>query len=151
MKTYWRAGWHWPPAGKSEISGIQNVETLIFWILDLIWIIFVKFLRNWSFTGSVGLIIDSSRSGTCFSSCLRSSTYFSRKKKTYVFYRVTVFLCSDTHRFHSFKSISEPCSIEKYPFSRMANRYTRIFDAGWKRSEKDIRWHRLLYFLTNLE
>ena len=27
-------------------------------------------------------------------------------------------------------AFSGPCSIEKYPFSRMANRYTRIFDAG---------------------
>ena len=26
--------------------------------------------------------------------------------------------------------ISRPCSIEKYSSSRMANRYTRIFDAG---------------------
>ena len=28
------------------------------------------------------------------------------------------------------RPISGPCSIEKYPSSRMANRYTRIFDAG---------------------
>ena len=28
------------------------------------------------------------------------------------------------------KLISGPCSIEKYPSSQMANRYTRIFDAG---------------------
>ena len=26
--------------------------------------------------------------------------------------------------------ISRPCSIEKYPSSRMANRYARIFDVG---------------------
>ena len=26
--------------------------------------------------------------------------------------------------------VSRPCSIEKYPSSQMANRYTRIFDAG---------------------
>ena len=26
--------------------------------------------------------------------------------------------------------LSGPCSIEKYPSSRIANRYTRIFDAG---------------------
>ena len=26
--------------------------------------------------------------------------------------------------------VSGPCSIEKYPSSRMANRHTRIFDAG---------------------
>ena len=29
-----------------------------------------------------------------------------------------------------FQPISRPCSIEKYPSSQMANRYTRIFDAG---------------------
>ena len=29
-----------------------------------------------------------------------------------------------------FQPISGACSIEKYPSSRMANRYTRIFDAG---------------------
>ena len=28
------------------------------------------------------------------------------------------------------KLISGPCNIEKYPFLRMANRYTRIFDVG---------------------
>ena len=29
-----------------------------------------------------------------------------------------------------FQPISRPCSTEKYPSSRMGNRYTRIFDAG---------------------
>ena len=63
----------------------------------------------------MGFIIDSSRSGTCFSSCLTSSKHFSKRKK-YAFYRVKVFLCSCTHRFHSLKSVSGPCSIEKvYP------------------------------------
>ena len=33
-------------------------------------------------------------------------------------------------RHHPLQHISGPCSIEKYPSSRMANRYTRIFDAG---------------------
>ena len=36
-----------------------------------------KFGRNSSFTRQMGLIIASSRSGTCFSFCLASSTYFS--------------------------------------------------------------------------
>ena len=31
--------------------------------------------------------------------------------------------------------ISGPCSIEKYPSSRMASRYNRIFDAGGSESE----------------
>ena len=35
-----------------------------------------------------------------------------------------------THHFHPLKPISRPCSTEKYPSSRMANRYTHIFDAG---------------------
>ena len=35
-----------------------------------------------------------------------------------------------THRFHPLQPIFGACSIEKYPSSRMANRYTRIFDAG---------------------
>ena len=48
----------------------------------------------------------------------------------YVFDRVNVFLCPWTHQVHSLEPISEPCSMEKYPPSRMANRYTRIFDAG---------------------
>ena len=88
-----------------------------------------EFVRNSSFTRQVDLIIGSSRSGTCFSSCLASSTYFSITKK-YVFYRVNMFLCPGTHRDHSLTPISGPCSIEKYPSLRMANRYTRIFDAG---------------------
>ena len=37
-----------------------------------------------------------------------------------------------TQRNHPLQPISRPCSIEKYPSSRMANRYTRIFDAGGK-------------------
>ena len=35
-----------------------------------------------------------------------------------------------TRRPHPLQPISRPCSIEKYPSSQMANRYTRIFDAG---------------------
>ena len=31
---------------------------------------------------------------------------------------------------NSLQPISRPCSIKKYPSSRMANRYNRIFDAG---------------------
>ena len=36
----------------------------------------------------------------------------------------------ESHGVHPLQPISRPCSIEKYPSSRMANRYTRIFDAG---------------------
>ena len=39
-----------------------------------------NFCGNSSFTGSEGLIIASNRSGTCFSSCLASSIYFSTTK-----------------------------------------------------------------------
>ena len=35
-----------------------------------------------------------------------------------------------SHGAHPLQPLSGPCSIEKYPPSRMANRYTRIFDAG---------------------
>ena len=38
----------------------------------------------------------------------------------------------ESHGVHPLQPISRPCSIEKYPSSRMANRYTRIFDAGGK-------------------
>ena len=115
LKTYCREGWHWPAARKLRNSGIQKVETLVFLILDPNWIILNNFCRNSAFTGSVGRIIASSRSGTCFSSCLTSSKHFSIRKK-YVFYRVKVFLCSCTRRFHSLKSISGPSSIEMmYP------------------------------------
>ena len=55
---------------------LQNVETLILVILDLNWFILSSSLRNSSFIGSVGLIIDSTRSGSLFASCLTSSTYF---------------------------------------------------------------------------
>ena len=47
------------------------------WIADLIYDILYEIGCNSSFTGSVGLIIASSRSGTCFSSCLTSSKHFS--------------------------------------------------------------------------
>ena len=40
------------------------------------------------------------------------------------------FLCLCPPDVHPLQLISGPCSIEKYPSSRMANRYTRIFDAG---------------------
>ena len=130
LKTYWQAGWHWPPAGKLWISGIQKVETSIFEILDPNWLIFIKFLRKSSFTESVGLIIGFSRCGMCFSSCPTSSTYFSITKKC-IFLRYNFLLCVLAHIAQPLKLISGPCSIEKYPSSRMANRYTRIFDAGW--------------------
>ena len=57
--------------------------TSMFVILDIICRIFNKISRNSSFTGSVGLIIASSRSGTCFSSCLTSSIYFSIRKSMF--------------------------------------------------------------------
>ena len=134
LKTYWWEGWHWPPAGKLQISGIQKAETLIFVIFDIICVFLNKIRRNSCFTGSVGLIIASSRSGMGFSSCLTSSIYFSIRNMYVCFYGVKVFLCSDTHCFHSLKSISGPCSIEKvYP------REWRIaIPASLKRVDK---WH----------
>ena len=81
LKSYWARRLCWPPAGKLWISGIRNFGTLIFVIFDTDLVILNNFCRNSSFTGSVGLIIDSSRSGTCFSSCLASSIYFSLRKK----------------------------------------------------------------------
>ena len=129
LKTYWWEGWHWPAARKLRISGIQKVETLKSWILDSSWMILNNFCRNSSFTGSVGLIIDSSRSGTCFSSCLASSKYFTIRKKC-LFAMVFCFFCVYT-----------PVPFPQICFwtlqyrnnvsSRMASRYTRIFDAGW--------------------
>ena len=68
--------------------------------------------RNSSFTKKVGLIIDSSRSGACFSSCLTSSIYFYITKKC-LLDRVTLCFCVGTHHFHSLKPISRPCSMEK--------------------------------------
>ena len=127
LKLTGREGWHWPPAGKHRISRIQKVETLIFAILGLKWLILNKFGRNSSFTRQVGLIIASSRSGTCFSCCLTSSTHFSITKKSVFFLGSTLV---DTP-LHSLQPISGACSIEKYPSLRMANRYTRIVDAGW--------------------
>ena len=91
------------------------------------WVILNNFFRSSSFTGSVGLIIDSSRSVTCLSSCLASSIYFFHGKGVSLSWVQLPFVCVATTP----KLISGPCSIEKYPFSRMANRYTRIFGAGW--------------------
>ena len=92
LKTQWREGWHWPPAGIRQISGIQKVETLIFWFLGPNCIILHKFCRKSSFMRQVGLIIGSSRSGTSFSSCLASSLYFSiLVTKTCLFLRYNFF------------------------------------------------------------
>ena len=44
-------------------------------------------------------------------------------------------------RHHPLQPISRPCSIEKYPSSPMASRYTRIFDADGSKSPR--RWHDL--------
>ena len=98
--------------GKLWISGIQKVETSIFLILDLIWVILNEIGCDSSFTGSVGLIIASSRSGTCFSSCLASSIYFFyNKKKSFSWGQLP-----RTYRVHFLQPISRPCSIEKvYP------------------------------------
>ena len=49
-------------------------------ILDLTLVIMNKTDQASSFTRQVGVIIASSRSGTCFSSCLTSSKYFSISK-----------------------------------------------------------------------
>ena len=57
--------------------------------------------------------------------------HISLKETTILFSRTTVFLCLSPPDVHPLQLISEACSIEKYPSSRMANRYTRIFDAGW--------------------
>ena len=90
-----------------------------------------KISRNSSFTRPRGLIIDSSRSGTCFSSCLTSSTYSSMTAK-YVSDRVNLFLCPWTHRVHSVKPISGPCSIEiMYPLE-----WRIVIPASFMRVEK---------------
>ena len=72
-------------------------------------------IRSNSFFYKVGMINNSSRSGTCFSFCLTSSIYFSITQR-YVFEWVNCCLCPGTHHFHSLKPISGPCSIEiMYP------------------------------------
>ena len=91
-------------------------------ISGLNWFILNKFCRNSSFTGSVGLIIASSRSGTSFSSRLASSIYFSITKKC-IFLGKNFLFVSGPPDAHPLQPISGPCSIEKYPFSRMANGY----------------------------
>ena len=87
---------------------MQKVEALIFVIFDLIWVISNEIGRNYSFTGPGGLIIDSSRSGMCLSSCLASSIYFFYEKK--VAFSWVQLPCS--HSAHSLQLISGPCSIE---------------------------------------
>ena len=128
LTTYWARRLCWPPAGKFWIPGIQHFETLIFKIFDPNWLILNSFCRNSSFAGSGGLIIDSSRSGMCFSSCLTSSIYFSIRKSILLIW-FSVFWCV-------YKPVPFPqicfwtLQYRKSTSSRMANRYTRIFDAG---------------------
>ena len=107
---------------------IWKVQTLILVISGLNWVILNKFGSNSSFTKSLGWIINSSRSGTCFQSCLTSSKYFSIRKS--VFYiGFSVFLCVYTP-----VPFSQTCfwtlQYRNNVSLRMANRYTRIFDAG---------------------
>ena len=134
LKTYRREGLRWPPAGKLWISGIQKVETLIFWILDPNCGILNKIGRKSSFTRPGGWIIDFSRSETCFSSCLASSIFFFYKKKVSFFLRS----CVPTHNAHPPPTHSWTPQYRNNVSSRMANRYTRIFDAGRKKAPKDI-------------
>ena len=47
-----------------------------------------------------------------------------------MFLRYNFLFVSSSTDVHPLQPISGPCSIEKYPSLRMANRYTRIFDAG---------------------
>ena len=70
-------GWSTNHFGVFYLSG----QTRFFVILGLICIVLNKICCHSSFTGLVDLIIGSSRSGTCFSSCLTSSTCFSVTKK----------------------------------------------------------------------
>ena len=74
------------------------------WILN-------KNCRSSSFTRPVGLIIDSIRSGTCFSSCLVSSIFFHKKHVSFSSGQLWW-----THHFHFLQPLSRSCSIEKvYP------------------------------------
>ena len=93
-------------------NGIQKVETFIFVIFGPNWSILNEFGRNSSFTKSLDLSIAPGRSGTCFSSCLASSTYFSIRKLFPFDMVFHVIVCVCSHRFHSLKSVSGPCSIE---------------------------------------
>ena len=63
---------------------IWNVQTFIFLISDPNWIILNNFCRNYSFTRPGGWIIGSNRSGTCFSSCLTLSKYFSLNESMFL-------------------------------------------------------------------
>ena len=129
LKTYWWGGWHWPAARKLRISGIQKVETPIFGIWDPNWSILNKIGRNPSFTRPGGWSIASSRSGTYFSSCLASSIYFSIRKS--VFFLGTTSFCVCAHNVQThFWTLQYRNNVSL----RMANRYTRIFDAGWSGS-----------------
>ena len=92
-------------------------------------VIFEQMLPKKSFTKSLDLVIDFSRSGTCLSSCLASSIYCSITK-TCLFLGYNFLFVSSFSVVYPLQPISRPCSIEKYSSSRMANRYTRIFDAG---------------------
>merc|ERR1711965_677021 len=50
--------------------------------------------------------------------------------KKVVFLRYNFLFVSRPMAGYPLQLISGPCSIAKYPSSRMANRYNRIFDAG---------------------
>ena len=74
---------------------------------------------NSSFTGSVGLIIASSRSGTSFSSCLASSTYFSITKKLFFLW-------------YNFPFVSSSPRCQPPPTHFQTLQYGKVYPAVWK-------------------
>ena len=68
------------------------MQTRVLVISGLNCVILHEFARHSSFTRPGDIIIDSSRSGTCFSSCLASSTHFSITQ-TIICLRYNFLLC----------------------------------------------------------
>ena len=117
-----------------DFSRHQHVQTLNFVMFGLNWYVFDKIFCNSSFTGSDGFIIDPSKSRPTCWPCLMSPTDSSITKKfvlieKYLFIRVNFF-------FVSHQSPPPPTHVWTQQYrndisSRVANRYTSIFDAGW--------------------
>ena len=111
LKTCWREGWHWPAARKLRNSGIQNFETLIFLISDLIWVILNNFCRNSSFTRPAGGIIASADPARVFHPVWRPRYIFLQENMSFSWGQL-----SRTYRVHLLQPISRPCGMEKvYP------------------------------------
>ena len=112
---------------------IQKLEILNAVILYVNCLMLILFLKS-CFTRRVNFIIVCSRSGAKLWPHMMSLTYFSQEKR--VCFLGTTSFCASTLDAHPAPIHFWILQYRNNMSSRMENRYTRIFDAGWWRLSK---------------